>query len=173
MASATKWSILVSEAAMLLLVLAPAAMARSRAGGQAAVACGDGMVVYSPITVWPPNHKLKTVTIQFIDQDSDADALSLTVNSIADNQSSTDASGSGGCGAPTATQGPDWTFSSTPVTGTDPTAVTTTVQVRAERCGSLPGPRVYDINVTCAESGSETTSTTVDLLVSVPHDQRK
>jgi hypothetical protein len=173
----------LSGTAALVMILAPAARARGRGhhgtGGQASLPCGDGMIVYSPTTLFPPNHQMETVSVQFIDSsspgattgDKDGDAVSLSVNSITDNESTADDSGGEGCGAPTSRQGSDWVFSDVAVTGTDPSVLSTTVQVRAERCGGVAGPRIYDINVSCGDGDAGTSPTTVDLLVAVPHDR--
>jgi hypothetical protein len=59
------------------------------------------------------------------------------------------------------------------VTATDPSSATTTVQLRAARCGG-EGSRVYTINVTCTDGAPESSSSrseTVDLTVTVQQDQ--
>lgn len=133
-------------------------------GGIGSVPCNDGNVVFSPASLWPPNHKLVTIDIAYLDNDNDADSTSLTINSISSNQDTEDATGA--CGPP----GPDWIFDSTPVTSTDPSAAATTFQLRSERCGDA-GDRIYDVNVTCGDSGFETAQQTVDVFVTVAHSQ--
>lgn len=136
-----------------------------KSGGIGSVACNEGNVVFSPSSLWPPNHKLVTIDIAYLDNDSDADSTGLTINSISSNQDTEDATGS--CGP----AGPDWIFDSTPVTSIDPSAAATTFQLRSQRCGDA-GDRIYDVNVTCTDSGSETTQQTVDVFVTVAHSQR-
>jgi hypothetical protein len=160
-------------------VLAPAAQtaaAASRTGGSKSLACNDGTVTYTPTTLWPPDHKMQTITISYVDADSDGDSTSIAVGAITDNQAASDGAGElVGSGQPTAQQGPDWGGTGNMGKGSDPgTPATTTAQVRAERSGTDPAGRTYDIKVTCMDVGgtpSEMDMQTVDLLVSVPHDQ--
>ena len=147
--------------------------------GSATKNCADGVITYDPTTLWPPNHQWVTVNIDYSDTDNDGDMTSIMVNNVTDNQTT------GGIEDPgSGNTGTDWQFSSTPGTGSDKGTDTssdakTSVQVRAERSGR-DGSRVYDINVTCTDSGSTTDpsegsmgpkSETVDLFVTVPHDQ--
>jgi hypothetical protein len=168
-------------AAFAAAIAAAPASARNRfEGGSASVPCGDGQIVYSPTQLWPPNHKMRTITITYIDSsepgatmgDDDGDDESLTVNSITHNQVGDDDEGGHGCGKPTDKQGPDWIFSGNPILGKDPTPIGTTVQIRGERCGKDDSPRVYTINVTCGDTDPGSNPTTVDLTVIVPHDKR-
>jgi hypothetical protein len=55
--------------------------------------CNDGVVVLSPNTLWPTNHKWHTVDVAYIDNDNEADAVSLAINSISSNQDSPDGPG--------------------------------------------------------------------------------
>ena len=162
----------VGAAAMVVIATAPAALAKGKqtAPNQYTVACGDGTILVTPETLWPPNHKLKTIDISYLETASDADTISLTINSITDDQISADPGTAGatdGCGP----SKDDWVFDSTPVTNTDPNAAATTVQVRAERCGSL-GDRHYSINLTCA-TADDPTGVTIDVPVVVPHNHPK
>ncbi|MGO9450001.1 MAG: hypothetical protein ACLQDV_02975 [Candidatus Binataceae bacterium] len=141
---------------------------RHRTGGISNSPCNDGMIVLSPDTLWPPNHKLVTVDVAYIDNDNDGDPVSLTINSISSNQDSPD--GTSECGP---SSGPDWIVGPSPVTATDPTSASTTVQLRAERCGD-EGSRIYTISVTCTDGAPENATAraqTVDVTVIVPHDQ--
>jgi len=159
-------------AAIIVLAAAPAAFAKHKSGpptNQFSVGCGDGTVLVTPETLWPPNHKLQTIGITYVETTSDADQISLTINSITDDQISADPGTVGthdGCGPAAA----DWMFDTTPVTNTDPNAAATTVQVRAERCGRL-GDRHYDINLTC--TNADGSPTTIDVPVVVPHNHPK
>jgi hypothetical protein len=168
---------LIGGVAAFLLVLTPNAFAKhSKTGGQAQVPCGDGTITYSPVTLWPPNHKLKTINISFAETqpegipDTSPDQLGLQVTGISSNQDAADAAGD--CGHETAA-GDDWVFDSTPVlgpVGDDTVTILTSVQVAAERCGGDKTGRVYTIEVTCTDEG---TTDSVPLTVTVAHDRRK
>ena len=170
--------------AMVAFALArPASAANKLEGGTASVLCGEGQVVYSPIQLWPPNHQMRTISVTYIDNsaagatqgDNDGDQESLTINSITDNQMADDDAGGKGCGQTTSKQGADWIFSSNTITSMDPQNIGTTVQVRAERCAKdMTEARSYTINVTCGnpDSGSSSKPTTIELNVTVPHDQQ-
>jgi hypothetical protein len=167
---------LIVGVAAFLLVLTPSAFAKPSSGGrQATVDCGDGVITYSPSTIWPPHHKMQQIDISFAESEltSDSDTLGLQVTGISSNQQTEDDAGGAGCGPNTATQGPDFVFDSTPVTGTagdDVDPVSTSVQVRAERCAKDKTARVYTIDVTCSDEG---TTDAVQLFVTVSHDKGK
>src|SRR5712692_1125763 len=96
---------LIGAAALLLLAAAPSVYADS---GQTTVSCSDGSVTYSPTTLWPPNHKLRTITIAYnqpCDDGGCGSPISLTVNSITSNEEPP----GNGCGQPNPPQGPDFT----------------------------------------------------------------
>lgn len=166
---------LIGGVAAFLLVLTPSAFAKhSGAGRQATVDCGDGVITYSPSTIWPPNHNMQLIDISFAETETtDGDTLGLQVTGITSNQQTEDDAGGAGCGPDTAKQGPDFIFDDTPVTGTagdnvDP--VPTSVQVRAERCAKDKTARVYTIDVTCSDEGA---TDDVQLFVTVSHDKGK
>jgi hypothetical protein len=167
---------LTGAVAAFLLVLTPNAFAKHPGtGGQAQVPCGDGEITYSPVALWPPNHKMMQIGISFAESETttDSDTLGIQVTAISSNQDSQDASGGFGCGRETG-PGDDRVFSTTPVTGAagvDNVPVTTSVQVAAERCGEIKSARVYSIDVTCTDSDG-TTDTAV-LTVTVMHDKGK
>ena len=164
---------LIGGVAAFLLVLTPNAFAKhSSGGGQAQVPCGDGTITYSPVTLWPPNHKMKTVNISFAESESvsDSDTLGLQVTAISSNQDTQDAAGN--CGPETAA-GDDWSFNPSLVLGTagdDTVTVPDPVQVAAERCGGDKTGRVYTIQVTCTDEGG---TDSVPLTVTVAHDHGK
>ena len=162
----------VGAAAMVVIATAPAALAKGKqtAPNQYTVACGDGTILVTPETLWPPNHKLKTIDISYLETASDADTISLTINSITDNEIGEDP-GTDGTPDPCGPALADWVFDTTPVTNTDPNAAATTVQVRAERCGSDKGGRTYDINLTC--TNADGAPTTIDVPVVVQHNKPK
>jgi len=166
---------LIGAVAAFLLVLTPNAFAKhSSTGGQAQVPCGDGTITYSPVTLWPPNHKLKTIDISFAESEatSDGDTLGLQVTGISSNQDTEVAAGGFGCGS-NKVPGNNWVFSDAPVTGTpgdDVDPVTTSVKVAAERCGKIKTARVYTIDVTCTDEG---TTDSVPLTVTIAHDHGK
>ncbi len=169
---------LIAGVAAFLLVLTPNAFAKhSGTGGQATVDCGDGVITYSPITLWPPHHKLATINISFAETqpevapDVSPDTLGLTVTGISSDQDTEDAAGGAGCGS--VTNNPDWVFDSTPVLGTagdDTVTVSTSVQVRAERCAKDKTARAYTIDVTCTDEGGTDDAV---LTVTVPHNHGK
>lgn len=167
-----------------LVALAGGASASTKNFGTNHIACNDGTVYWSPTNVWPPNHKMVTVNIAYVDNDNDGDSTSITVGMITDNQAASDGSGElQGSGQPTAQQGLDWAGTGNTGSGSDPgTPAITTAQVRAERSGTDQGGRVYTIQVMCTDTGGTDQNdsselagqtSTVDLTVVVPHDQGK
>ena len=147
-----------------------------RAGGSGSTPCNDGTVTWSPTTLWPPNHKMQTITIGYSDTDNDGDMIGVMVGPISDNQSSSDGSNElKGSGQPTDKQGLDWSGTGNMATANDPGTATTTAQVRAERSGTSKDGRTYSISVTCSDMGgnnNEMEMQTVTIQVFVPHDQR-
>ena len=155
--------------AAFVLILAPSAFAKKpKSGGTANVPCGDGVITYSPATLWPPNHKMKSIAISFAESEatSDSDTIGLQINDITSSQQAEDDAGGNGCGKPTATQGPDFSFDGKEITGPDTTPLTTSVEVRAERCAKVMSARVYTIEVTCSDEGD---TDTVPLTITVAH----
>lgn len=144
---------------LILLMTSSAGLARD--SGMASATCGDITIEYAPISLSPPNHEMRMISIQATDNDSDSDTFSIAVANITDNQS--EAPG-GGCGQPTSKQGQDWSGIGNTSSGTDPGTISTSVQVRGERCAH-EGDRVYDIEIQCSEEGSMPTT---DLFVTVP-----
>lgn len=151
-------------------------------GGTGHTACGDGTVTWSPTTIWPPNHKMQTVTISYTapaDSPSTNDTTTITVGAITDNQAASDGSDElNGSGQPTDQQGLDWAGTGNTATSSEGQAATTTAQVRAERSGHDQGGRVYSIVVSCDEMIGGTapdpdpnSSGMATLTVTVPHDQ--
>ena len=162
--------------AVVIAAFAPAGANPARPqGGTGSVACNDGTVTWSPTNLWPPNHKMQTITINYTDNDNDGDMIAITVGQITDDQAASDGSGElNGSGQPTDKQGLDWSGTGNSGTASDPGTATTTAQVRAERSGRDKTGRVYDIKVMCSDMGgnnNEMDSQTVDLHVTVPHDQ--
>ena len=167
--AAAAGSALIALALASLVHAADVGAKRHGSGGIGQVPCNDGVVVVSPSHLWPPNHKMVTVDLSYIDNNNDGDAVQLAINSVSSNQDAPD--GTSECDP----KGPDWVIGPTPVSNTDPNSAATEVQLRAQRCGDK-GSRVYDINVTCSdgpEGGNPTRSETVDMLVTVAHDQGK
>ncbi len=169
-------------AAIVVLPTLAGASGPSGGTGTGTVGCNDGTVTWSPTTLWPPNHKMQTININYTDNDNDGDSTSITVGMITDNQAASDGTDETvGSGQPTAQQGLDWAGTGNSASGTDPGTDSTTAQVRAERSGTDKSGRTYTIQVTCSDQGGTdpndpTESTmqmqTVNLAVSVPHDQR-
>ena len=151
-------------------------------GGSNHTACGNGTVTWSPTSIWPPNHKMQTVTISYVapaDNPSTNDTTTITVGAITDNQAASDGSGElNGSGQPTDQQGLDWAGTGNSATSAEGSTATTTAQVRAERSGHGKDGRTYSIQVMCSEStaGSGMSADTdgngmATLTVNVPHDQ--
>jgi hypothetical protein len=169
---------LIIGVAAFLLVLAPNVFAKKlSSGGTAQVSCGDGLVTYSPIMLWPPNHKMTQIDISFAEPhpesttDTGTETLGLAVTGISSDQDAQDAAANAGCGPETGA-GDDWVFSTTPVFGAandDTATVSTSVQVAAERCAKLKTSRVYTIDVTCTDSDGATD--TAELNVTVPRSK--
>ena len=67
-----------------------------RTGGTGTASCNDdgngqhGTVTWTPTTVWPPNHKMQTVVINYTEPDNDGDRISITVDSIKHDQAAAD-----------------------------------------------------------------------------------
>ena len=143
--------LIASSLGTAVFMMVPVTQAKkNKSGGTFSVPCGGGTVSISPARLWPPNHKMRSATVTYSDSSDDGGTLSLTVNSITDDQTDVDGAGHG-CGSPNQSQ--DWTFDSTPVTGPDG-AISENVTLRAERCANdtenaVKGQRTYDINVTC------------------------
>jgi hypothetical protein len=161
--------------ALALAMVAPASGAPRKNSGSGSTPCNDGTVTWSPTTLWPPNHKMQTITINYTDDDGDGDMIAVTVGTISHNQASADGSEElHGSGQPTDKQGLDWSGTGNTDTAQDPGTATTTAQVRAERSGTVKDGRVYTINVTCSDMGgddNENDMQTVPITVTVPHDQ--
>ena len=178
MSSRKNYLSLIIGVAAFLLVLAPNVFAKKlSSGGTAQVSCGDGLVTYSPIMLWPPNHKMTQIDISFAEPhpegttDTGPETLGLAVTGISSDQDAQDAAANAGCGPETGA-GDDWVFSTTPVFGAaddDTVTVSTSVQVAAERCGKLKTSRVYTIDVTCTDSDGATD--TAELNVTVPRNK--
>ena len=170
---------LIGGVAAFLLVVAPNAFAKPSSDGLAQVTCGDGLITYSPTLLAPPNHNLIQIDISFAEtqpeniSDKASETLGLQINGISSNQDTQDAAAGSGCGPETG-PGDDWVFSSTPVLGApnnDTVTVSTSVQLRAERCGKIKTSRIYTIEVTCADADGTTDS--ASLTVTVPRGRIK
>ena len=105
----------------------------------------------SPV-LWPPNHQLVPISIVGV-TDPDGDTISITVNSITQDEPVTDQGQGAGKTSPDASLSP--------------------LAVRAERNGNPKTPgdgRVYQINFTASDGAGGSCSATVT--VCVPHDNR-
>jgi hypothetical protein len=170
----------VSAAAIIVIAIAPAALAKGKPGKQAtsfSVGCltqdtalltaegfepgsAPATVTITPASLWPPNHKLTSedLTMTLVaDVPSDVD-VSLQVTDITDDQLAGESGGGDGCGQPTSKQGADWaptTFPGPLATGsleliTDSLPLDGT-QLRSERCAKL-GTRTYTVTVQCCDT---------------------
>ena len=149
--------LLTATAAVTLAALTPAYAST----GSAFVGCGQvgdtstTGITYSPIILWPPNHKLVYVTISYLDNadPSEGNTSTIHVNSV------------------TSSQGSPYTIG---LDGSAPegSPAVTTVGLTAERDGNNKAGNVYTINVTCSENdvGGGGESQSVSLTVIVPHD---
>jgi hypothetical protein len=147
-----------------LTALAAAPAGAKGGGGSGTTPCGSGTVTWSPAVVWPPNHKLVTVTLQWDENDGDGDTNTLTVDGI----TSTGVDDKG-AGQPSSKQGPDYTGVGNSGSAPDGQLATTTVQVRAERSGTDKAGRTYTIDLTC-HSGDDPMDGHAMAVVTVPHD---
>jgi hypothetical protein len=102
-----------------------------------------------PSVLWPPNHKMKPVTVSVLSSDACEIEPICRITGVASNEAES------GCDKKDET--PDWE-----ITGD------LTVNLRAERCGGGDG-RVYTITVTCTDATGNGTDATTE--VTVPHDQ--
>ncbi|MGH9891803.1 MAG: Ig-like domain-containing protein, partial [bacterium] len=107
-------------------------------------------VTASPNSLWPPNHKLRPVTVSVDVSDICDAAPGCKIISVSSNEPVN--------GLGDGDTAPDWT-----ITGD------LTVDLRAERSGTGNG-RVYTITVQCTDASGN--SSTKDVTVTVPHDQR-
>lgn len=143
-------------------------------------------VSVSPASLWPPNHKMRDLTVSMgLTQDSSSSVnVTLTINSITDDQVTADDPGGSGCGRSTAKQGEDWAptdFSSSPVQASgslklasDPPVAFApgTIQARGERCGKV-GTRTYSIDVTCCDTTNNVCDSSPETLeVTVPKSHK-
>lgn len=142
--------------------------------GSSTMACGgDLSVTATPITLWPPNHKMVPVTFSLTESPSDSDGgtLSIQIMGITSNQADED-----GAGQPTVQQGPDWSPSApgTAQTATEPGPATVTEMFRAERNGvdPLKAGRQYTVMVSCKETMTLVPETmgSATFTITVPHD---
>ena len=119
-----------------------------------------GATTWSPTSLWPPNGAQVTVTIKFTPSAEDAgEGNELAIGTITSSDGGGSSTGSG---------------TSIAETANNQASLTATVTLEASRDGSNSAGRTYTIPVKCSEnegSGPMTSSTTVNLTVTVPHDQ--
>ncbi len=103
----------------------------------------------NPSVLWPPNHKMTKVTVDFLSSNAcDVEPL-CRITGVASNEPES--------ACDKKDEEPDWE-----ITGD------LSVKLRAERCGDGDG-RIYTITVTCADAAGNTADATT--VVTVPHDQ--
>jgi hypothetical protein len=151
----------------------PALAGASHASGSGTTQCVNattgqdyGTVTWSPATLWPPNHKMVTVTMAYAEASNDGDSATITVDAITDNQLVNGAE-EVGSGNPHLV---DWSGIGNHGAAADPNPAVTTAQVRAERSGTDRAGRTYTITLSCGGSG-DGDSGTATVTVFVPHDQ--
>jgi len=160
-----KLSAVLAAAALVVTIFGPGVQAKVKDTGPGTTACDGGTVTWSPNRMWPPNHKVRDVTISF-NTTTEGDALSLSVDSVTNSEDPQSGSG--------AKHEPDVTGVPASDTGTatqDPATVT--IGLRAERDGRNKDGRTYTINVTCSSVSGGGVPSTAQLTVTVPHDQGK
>ena len=136
-------------------------------------------ITISPTTMWPPNHLPRAIDLSLSLNSVPSvppEDVSLTVNSVVSDQQSEDDLGHHGCGKPTAKQGPDVPTTLPTVSGalsTTADALTTSFDVRAERCAKV-GDRHYTVSVTCCNTDDLFCDATPETLtVTVPKKKPK
>lgn len=178
---------LLGGAALGLGGMTPALAAGGGAPGQggfhstsSSASCNDGTVTATPAILWPPNHKLNTISITYSESDGDGDTLNITgvTETMVDGSGAVGVEGHG-VGQPSAQQGPDYVGPTAFSPGSDGgTPASTSVQVRSERAGTVGNGsgRVYSLTVSCKDSGG-TSATEAGgqsgmgtVYVCVPHD---
>jgi hypothetical protein len=103
--------------------------------------------VASPSELWPPNHKMKNVSVSYTNSDNFPGTVTCQL-SVTSNEPVTSAGDN---------TSPDWIVNNN-----------SSVQLRAERNGNGNG-RVYTITVTCTDAQGNSSSKTTT--VTVAHDQ--
>jgi hypothetical protein len=162
-----------------MVALALPGHAASHNSGSGTTSCADGTVTWCPKVLWAPNHKMQTITINYVaPADDSGDTTTITVGPITDNQVGTDGTEMVGSGQPTDQQGADWDGTGNTATSAEGSVATTTASVRAERSGTDQAGRTYSIQVACSEKDKNgvmvpADSDTATLTVAVPHDQGK
>jgi len=139
----------------------------------------DGTVTWTPTSIWPPNHKMQTVTIRYTaPADVAGDTSTVTIGTITDDQAAADGSDEiNGSGQPTGQQGLDWSGTGNSGSAPEGSPATTTAQVRAERSGHGQSGRTYSIQVMCGEQDGGAAAVNpaeqgmATVTVNVPHDQ--
>lgn len=159
-----------------------ASKAPARTYGTSSIACNDGTVSLNPAILWPPNHKMRSVTLSYADTDNDGDTISLSDIGVTEADAGSPGEGLG-AGQPASKQGADWSAPGNdelPAATTDPTPYNVGIQLRAERAGTdgNGNGRIYAVTVTCHDSAATSDPTEalpqqqkVTVFACVPHDQ--
>src|SRR4051794_31021192 len=66
--------------------LSGAAPGAPQGGTGGPVQCGKGHITWTPNNLWPPNHKMQTVTIAYTEDKPDGDMVMVTVTNWSDNE---------------------------------------------------------------------------------------
>lgn len=101
-------------------------------------------VTSSPATLWPPNHKMRDVTISVVSTDN-CGTSTCQITSVASNEAET--------GTGDGDRGPDWEI-----------VDATHVKLRAEK-GTAAEQRVYTITVTCTDGKGNTSTGTTTVVI--------
>jgi len=154
------------------MAMGSASQAKPFDGGTASVACGDGTVTVTPAKMWPPNHKMKDVTLNYDETSADdGDTIGLTVTSISNEEEGTEKGSTRRHGPDDAGEG--FTDTGTDTTPSDPATVV--IQLRKERLAKPKDGRTYTIEVECTDAGDVSleppTTDTASITVFVPHSR--
>jgi hypothetical protein len=112
--------------------------------------CSVERVTASPDFLWPPNHKMRPVRVNFSESGNCEHGLTCEITSVSSNEPEN--------GLGDGDTAPDWARTEDP----------TVVNLRAERSGMGSG-RIYTITLTCEDAFGNSSTGAVN--VTVPHDQ--
>ncbi len=166
-----------------MTVLAMATPAAYADFGQSTTPCNDGTVTATPTSLWPPNHKMRAVTLKYEESGANEDnnnIIQLSVDSVTYDEFGSEH-------GKFRKDNPDFTGVGNKDLGIDTTdgsdPATVTIQLRSERFGHDRDGRTYTIGVTCSDLGFGTSgvptvgdtadSNTATITVTVPHSHRR
>src|SRR5439155_3351057 len=107
----------------------------------------NGTVTWSPAVLWPPNHKMVRVTINWTEPSEATDPLGLDSDTLSIDSINSIGVDDKGAGQPSSKQGPDYAIVKGSDTVKDGTQATVTADLRAERSGTDKAGRTYEVNL--------------------------